>query len=201
MIKNIIFDLGGVILNFDLKLTAEKFRSLGVHKIEDFFYSDTSNTFKDYEGGKISDQEFVELLKGMIGIPITDQQVIDSWNAMLIDFPKERIHWLKDLGKRYRLFLFSNTNAIHQEMFRSIYRNSFGGTHLDELFEKAYYSHSLKMRKPDVAAFEFILKENNLKPEETLFVDDSLINVAAARQAGIQAIHLEPGMDIVDLKF
>jgi len=72
---------------------------------------------------------------------------------------------------------------------------------LDELFEKAYYSHSMKMRKPDVAAFEFILKENNLIPEETLFVDDSLINVEAAKQARMQAIHLERGMDITELEF
>ena len=201
-IKNIIFDLGGVLLNNDINRTRDGFKNLGVHNIEElFFHGHAADFFKDYEIGKINDQEFIESLKGMIGSSATDQDVIDSWNAMLGDFPKRRIDWLKDLKKKYRLFLFSNTNAIHLEMFQAIYRNSYGGTGLDELFEKAYYSHVIKMRKPDIASFQFILKDSNLKAEETLFIDDSLINVEAARQAGMQAIHLEPGTDVTDLKW
>jgi len=199
-IKNIIFDLGGVLLNIDIKRTQEHFKNLGVHNIEEYFrFGHGAGAFIDYEAGLINDQQFVESLKGMIGSSVSDQDVIDSWNAMLIDFPKERIEWLKELKKKYRLFLFSNTNAIHLETFRQIYRNAHGGTSLDELFEKAYYSHLIKMRKPDLAAFEFILKDNNLKASETAFVDDFLMNVEAARKVGIKGIHLEPGMTVLDL--
>ena len=199
-INNIIFDLGGVLLNLDIKRALNQFRSLGVHNIEEFFTGGhVAAAFKDYEVGLINDQQFIESLKGLCGVSVSDQQVIDTWNSMLLDFPKERIDFLKELKKKYRLFLLSNTNAIHLDYFRHIYRRSFGDTSLDELFEKAYYSHLIKMRKPDLAAFEFILADNNLKASETVFVDDSPINVEAARKVGILGIHLEPGMDVVDL--
>ena len=201
-IKNIIFDLGGVLLNLDFKRALNQFRNLGVHNIEELFRpAQPSNAFRDYEVGLINDQQFIQSLKGLFSVSVSDQQVIDSWNAMLGDFPKERIDFLKELKKKYRLFLFSNTNAIHLEFFRQIYRSSFGDTSLDELFEKAYYSHLIKMRKPDLAAFEFILKDNNLKAGETAFVDDTLVNVEAARKVGMKGIHLEPGMTVLDIKF
>ena len=201
-IKNIIFDLGGVLLNLDIKRALNHFRNLGVHNIEEIFNpGQPSNAFRDFEVGLINDEQFIESLKGMCGVSISDQQVIDSWNAMLVDFPKERIDFLKELKKKYRLFLFSNTNAIHLDFFRQIYRKSFGDTSLDELFEKAYYSHLIKMRKPDLAAFELILKDNNLKAGETAFVDDTLVNVEAARKVGMKGIHLEPGMSVLDLEF
>jgi len=200
-ITSIIFDLGGVLLNLDIKRAHDQFRKLGVHNIEELFrFGHGSAVFTDYEGGLINDEQFIASLKGLTGIDISDQQIIESWNAMLLDFPKERIDFVKDLKKKYRLFLFSNTNAIHLEFFRQIYRKSIGDTSLDELFEKAYYSHLIKMRKPDLAAFEFILKDNNLKASETAFVDDSLVNVEASCKVGIKGIHLEPGMDVVDLE-
>ena len=199
-IKNIIFDLGGVLLNLDLKRALDQFRNLGVHNIEELFKpAHPANAFRDYEVGLINDQQFIESLKGLCGVSVSDQQIIDSWNAMLLDFPKERIDFLKELKKKYRLFLFSNTNAIHLDFFRQIYRKTFGDTSLDELFEKAYYSHLIKMRKPDMAAFGLILKDNNLKAGETAFVDDTLVNVEAARKAGMIGIHLEQGMTVLDL--
>lgn len=201
-ITSIIFDLGGVLLNIDIKRTQDRFRNLGVQNIEEFFrFAHGAGPFLDYEAGLIDDQQFVESLKRLAGLNISDQQVIDAWNALLLDFPKDRIELLKELKKKYRLFLFSNTNAIHLVTFREIYRSAYGGTSLDELFEKAYYSHVIKMRKPDLAAFEFILKDSNLKAEETLFIDDFLMNVEAARLAGLRAIHLESGMDVTDLKW
>lgn len=200
-ITSIIFDLGGVLLNNDIKRTQDQFRKLGVHNIDERFgFGHASAIFMEYEKGLVDDQQFVEALKRATGLSVSDQEIIDSWNAMLIDFPKERIEWLKELRKKYRLFLFSNTNAIHLETFRQIYRSAHGGTSLDELFEKAYYSHLIKMRKPELAAFEFILKENNLKPSETVFVDDFLMNVEAARKVGMKGIHLEPGMSVLDLE-
>ena len=200
-IKNIIFDLGGVLLNLDFKRTHDRFRSLGIDNIEELFrFGLGSATFMDHEAGLITDEQFLLKLKGLIPTPVTDQQVIDSWNALLVDFPKKRIERLKELKKKYRLFLFSNTNGIHLEWFHQIYRSSYEDTSLEDLFEKAYYSHVIKMRKPDVTAFQFILKDNNLKPEETLFIDDALVNVEAARQAGMEAIHLEPGLDMADLE-
>src|SRR5205823_3635700 len=115
---------------------------------------------------------------------ISDQDVIDAWNALLLEFPPERIGLLKELKSRYRLFLFSNTNAIHYNKFRQMYHNSFSGE-LEDLFEKAYFSHSLGHRKPDTGGFELIIKENRLDPKQTLFVDDAFINVEGALKVGL----------------
>ena len=162
-IKSIIFDLGGVLLNLDIKRTQEHFKNLGVKNIDELFrFGHASSFFVDYEIGLISDTEFVQTLKKISGLEVKDEEILNAWNAMLLDFPEERIKWLKELKKKYRLFLFSNTNAIHLETFQAIYRKSYGNTSLDELFEKAYYSHLMKMRKPDVASFEYIIKDSNL---------------------------------------
>src|ERR1051325_2548756 len=163
-IKNIIFDLGGVIINLDNKRTEDAFTSLGLKDIRSYFgHGHAASFFKEYEVGGISDRQFIDSIKGLTGLmSVPDQAIIDSWNALLLDFPPERIQLLKELRKSYRLFLFSNTNALHLSALRQIYIKTFGGGALEDLFEKTYYSHILRMRKPDTASYEYILKENKL---------------------------------------
>lgn len=199
--KAIIFDLGGVILDIDIKRTNNAFRELGFEKIDDYFgLGHAAGFFRDYEDGSVSDEEFVEGVRKMLDYKVSEQDVIQAWNSLLIEFPEERINFLKELKNDYRLFLFSNTNGIHQQAFAKMYEEGFGGV-LDELFEKAYYSHTEGFRKPDATGFLHILKENNLSPEETYFVDDAYVNVEAANKVGIKGVHLEPGKSIMDLKF
>jgi glucose-1-phosphatase len=200
-IKNVIFDLGGVLLNLDLAKTLNAYKGMGLHYIEDLFrIGHAESFFKQYETGGINDEEFIESIVRLEGNTGKHEQVIEAWNAMLLDFPPDRVEWLKELGKRYRLFLFSNTNAIHLLQFQKAFRDVYG-FEMDDLFEKAYYSHVVRLRKPDAEAYRHVLTENNLVPEETVFIDDALVNVEAANSVGIRGIHLKPGMSVVELKF
>jgi putative hydrolase of the HAD superfamily len=202
-IKNIIFDLGGVILNLDNQRTEDAFIGLGVKNIRQFFgHGHAASFFKDYEVGAITDQQFLDSIREMAALgDVSDEAIIDGWNALLLDFPPERIELLKQLRKRYRIFLFSNTNALHLAALRRTYTQTFGGGSLDDHFERTYYSHLLKMRKPDKASYEHILRENRLHGPETLFVDDAVINVEGAEQAGLKGLYLRPGVSLLDFQW
>jgi HAD superfamily hydrolase (TIGR01509 family) len=199
-IQNIIFDLGGVLLNLDMQKTEDAFLQMGVKNFKDLFaLGHAASFFKEYEVGLISDDEFIAALQALAGIQHERATVIHGWNAMLCDFPTERIELLIQLKKKYRLFLFSNTNAIHLNAFQRTYSHAFNGNLLDHLFEKAYYSHDIKLRKPDIKAFEYVLHDSKLQPGQTLFIDDALVNVEGARTAGIHGYHLEPGKTVLEI--
>ena len=199
-IKNIIFDLGGVILNLDNQRTEDAFVAMGVKDFKTLFgLGHAASFFKEYEIGKITDAEFINELKKLAGLSVPDEIVLHAWNVMLLDFPPERIELLKALGKRYRIFLFSNTNALHLAALQKIYRDTFKEGELDDHFEKTYYSHTLGLRKPAKESFDHIIYENKLEPGATLFVDDALINVEGAIAAGLKGLYLKPGTTVMDV--
>lgn len=199
-IENLIFDLGGVILTLDMPRAEQYFTDLGVKDYNALFRSgNVSSFFKEYEVGAIADEEFLNALRNLSGLSLSDEQLITAWNAMLGYFPEERIALLNRLKNKYRLFLFSNTNALHLTTFRKMYRDAFGGSTFDDHFERAYYSHLLRMRKPDKASYAYIIKENQLDPSKTVFIDDSMINIEGARSAGLHGIHVKPGMSVLDI--
>ncbi|MGN6493940.1 MAG: HAD family hydrolase [Agriterribacter sp.] len=199
-IDNIIFDLGGVILTLDMPRAEKSFTDLGVKEYNTLFRNgNVSSFFKDYEIGKISDEEFLASMKKLAGLSLNDADLLNSWNSMLGIFPPERVELLEKLKEKYRLFLFSNTNAIHLETFRKMYADTFVNKVFDDLFEKAYYSHTLGMRKPDAASFQYIIDENKLDPSRTVFIDDSLPNVEGAIAVGLKGIHVKPGTTILEL--
>ena len=197
--KNIIFDLGGVILNIDVRKTQKAFTSLGVKNIEEVFrMGHVESFFKSYEVGAIDDSQFINSIQKAAGIQVAAEIVVEAWNALLLDFPPERINFIKELKSKYRLFLLSNTSALHHVRFHEIFNEEFGGS-LDDLFDKAYYSHIIKLHKPNTAAYQLIVDENGLTPGETLFIDDSAANVEGAEKAGLKALHLSNGKTILDL--
>jgi HAD superfamily hydrolase (TIGR01509 family) len=199
MFQNIIFDLGGVLLNLDVAKTRDSFIDLGIENIDELFrIGHADSFFKEYEVGALNDDQFVEEALKLTRPGTSHQAVIDAWNSMLLDFPEERVAFLKKLKTRYRIFLFSNTNALHLQAFQKSFVDVYG-SHMDELFETAWYSHVINMRKPDVAAFDYVVREAGLDAAGTLFIDDALVNVEGARAAGLQAIHLTPGKTILDL--
>ncbi|HTI90902.1 MAG TPA: HAD family phosphatase [Puia sp.] len=201
-IKNIIFDLGGVIINLDNQRTEDAFTSLGVKDFRSYFgHGHASSFFKEYEVGRLSDQQFIDSLRQLTGLSLSDEDIVESWNALLLDFPPERIQLLKQLRKSYRIFLFSNTNALHLAALQQTYRDTFGGGSLEDHFEKTYYSHLMGMRKPDRESFEYILKENQLNAEETMFVDDAIINVEGAEKVGLRGLFLRPGVSLLDFQW
>ncbi|RNI28136.1 HAD family phosphatase [Rufibacter immobilis] len=196
-IKNIIFDLGGVIINIDYAKSTDALRAFTASETQvDFSQKAQSELFDLYERGDISDAEFREGLRKEYGINATDAQIDQAWNTMLLDIPAERIELLRALKKHYRLYLLSNTNAIHMVAFNKIVSDSYGIPSLDELFDKPYYSHLVRKRKPGAEVFEHILAENRLKAEETLFIDDSIQHIVGAQQVGLQTIHLAPPLTI-----
>ncbi|MCC6288054.1 MAG: HAD family phosphatase [Chitinophagaceae bacterium] len=199
-VDNIIFDLGGVLLTLNMPAAEQKFMALGVKNYNELFRSgNVSSFFKDYEVGAIDNAAFLNSLRALSGLPLSDDELTDAWNAMLGVFPKERIDLLHKLKSKYRLFLFSNTNAIHRDKFYKIYSDSFNNANFDDHFEKAYYSQVLGMRKPDVESYKYIIGEQGLNASRTLFIDDSALNIEGAKAAGLQSVHITPGTTILDI--
>jgi putative hydrolase of the HAD superfamily len=199
-IKNVIFDLGGVVLDIDFKRTEKAFQLLGLENFSDHISQfHITDFFEQYETGKIGDIEFVDGILKLIDTPIEREKVISAWNALLLDFLPERISLLKRIKTQYRTFLLSNTNSIHHKEFQQRLYNAYG-VYLEDLFEKAYYSHAVKLRKPGAAIFELVLKENDLLASETLFIDDTASNFDEARKLGIHVHHLVPGTSITDME-
>lgn len=187
-IKNIIFDLGGVIINLDMDRTYHAFKALaGEVEVPAFNYTVQHDIFKQFEVGAIDTPTFYNGLRELIG-PFTNAQLQQAWNAMLLDIPQERVMLLKQLKEQYRTFLFSNTNQVHFEGFNQILLDAHGLPTLDSLFERVYFSHTMGMRKPDVASFLRIIEENGLNPAETLFLDDTAGHLEGAKAAGLQTL-------------
>ena len=198
-IRHIILDFGGVLLNIDYTRTEKAFRDLG---IDDFGerYSQLKQTelFDQLETGRITEEKFLSALKEISGKMLSDQQIIEAWNAMLLDLPLRRLQILQQLQLHFDLFLLSNTNAIHEAAFNKILKAQAGFASMAVFFDKVYFSHRVGLRKPDKAIFELILNEHQLQPERTLFVDDSPQHIEAAQKLGIQTIFLKKGMTIED---
>jgi putative hydrolase of the HAD superfamily len=193
MLKNILFDLGGVLLNINMDKTKTAFARLG-WKEEDWkgVAQSGSPIFENLEIGISSPASFRENIRRILPNNPNDQEIDAAWNAMLIDFPAETIAYLIQLNRSYRLYLLSNTNELHLRRFREIFESAYGYP-MDQLFEKCYYSHELGFRKPSPVAFEIVLKDAALHPSETLFVDDLKANTEAAEKLGLKVLHIEPG--------
>jgi glucose-1-phosphatase len=191
-VKNLIFDLGGVIINLAPDKTVAAFAQLsGMPQAEVLHLYAGQAVFHDYEKGLVSDGEFRAALRSLFTTDATDAQLDACWNAMLLDIPISRIELLKKLRKKYSLYLLSNTNNIHLQCFNGIVSNTTGQKSLDELFDRAYYSHLMKMRKPDTEIYEYVLEQHALVSGETLFLDDNRSNLEGAQKVGIQTFHVE----------
>lgn len=196
-IKHIIFDLGGVLLNIDYQLTEQAFVELGVKNFPEM-YSQLKQTslFDDYETGRISEDDFVEKLQQAAQTDINKVDIIDAWNAMLLDFPTRRLQILQQLRTYYDMVLLSNTNQTHEAAFNKILMDSHTIPSIAAFFDRVYLSHRVGMRKPDTEIFSRIINECSFTPEHTLFIDDSPQHVEGAKKLGIQTIWLEKGMTI-----
>jgi len=197
--KNIIFDLGGVLLDIDFGLTHKAFEQAGVPGFDKLYGQHAASPFfVDFEKGKIPVPQFFDHIREICGCPLTDETIVSCWDALLKGFEPEKIEWLQQIGKRYNIFLFSNTNIIHYEWFVNDF-NQLAGEHFNDQFIKAYYSHEMGLRKPDAESFQYILEEQQLEAAETIFIDDTIKNVEAAGKLGFHAIHLPSPKSILDL--
>ena len=199
--KNIIFDLGGVILNIDFKQTALAFAELGIGNFNEYYTLQTvTPLFEKLEIGAIDADNFYNEFRELAQLSsLTTEQIMHAWNALLLDFPPERIQWLKDIKNRYRIYLLSNTNEIHHTAFTQIYKQQIGNCEFDSLFVKTYYSYKMGLRKPSKEIFEVVLKDENLQAAETVFIDDSEVNIFAAASVGLQTIYLPSPKTLLEL--
>lgn len=196
--ENIIFDLGNVILDVKPHLL----QSFLAHSIGTDLDGLHQHLFVDgiyhgFEIGTISPGEFRDAIRRFSPSHLSDEDIDRAWNSILGEIPAARIELLRRLKDRYRLFLLSNTNEIHYDAYSAYVQSTFGAR-LEDFFEKAYYSHQMGLRKPDERIFMRVVEENGIDPAETLFVDDYLENVRAAKKAGLMGFHLDDGKDITE---
>jgi putative hydrolase of the HAD superfamily len=191
-IQNLIFDLGGVILDLHFDRTHEAFARAGHRSVEEIrAMMDTSSFFNDYEKGLLTDDEFRTEIRRMLQSDLSDAEIDAAWNALLGEIPLERLQLLQRLRSKFRVFLLSNTNGIHIPYINNIVKTVSGEPALGSFFEEAYYSHVLKMRKPEKEIYEHVLKQHQLVPEFTLFLDDNLLNLKGAEATGIKTFHVQ----------
>lgn len=196
----IIFDLGGVIINIDYHRTKMAFETLGVKNFDKLFSkASQSNLFDQLEKGAISDEDFFSQIRTISGLNISDEEIRQAWNAILLDFPIERIEKLQKLKNRYRLFLLSNTNRIHIKAFTELLFQQFGKNPLSDIFERIYFSSDIGMRKPDAEIFNRVIEENQLNKPKTIFIDDSPQHIEGAARCGIPSYHLQEGQELINL--
>lgn len=192
-IKNLVFDLGGVIVDLSIDSALQAFTRLsGFEKSKvDSLYA-TEQKFLDYEMGLISEEEFRAFVTSCYSLNCTDEELDKSWNSMIVGLPLIKLQLLERLKKTYNVFLLSNTNSIHIRYINSIVLPSVtdDGKILDDYFHRAYYSHMMNMRKPNADIFEEVLRDSNLKAHETLFLDDNAANIEGAQKVGIKTVHV-----------
>jgi putative hydrolase of the HAD superfamily len=198
-IKNIIFDLGGVLLNIDPKKTIESFEKLGMEQlVGDNGLSYDHEIFYLMEQGKVTSEEFRDGVRKLLQAKVSDSQIDEAWTAMLLDFPEIRVQLVKNLQRDFKIYLFSNTNAIHVEKFHSNFRKQHG-FEVSTLFEKDFYSNEIGLRKPSSESFHEIIRLSGVNANESLFIDDSKANVEAAVASGMKGFWLEPGQKIEEI--
>lgn len=199
-IKNIVFDLGNVIIDIDVPQAAQSFAQLSGQKPEDVVEMfGTAGLFGQFETGKLDADGFRAYVRDLLKNPDWEDAVVDTaWNSLLLDIPPERIEMIQKLSENYRLFLLSNTSSIHIEAVNRILEKATGVARLDDLFEKLFLSYEMGLMKPDPAIYEQVLQEAGLEASETLFLDDNENNIVAARALGIQTFHIAPPLTMLD---
>ena len=199
-IKNIIFDFGGVILDIDPQLTINEFVKLGVNDFSKLLTPEfTEEIIGKFERGILTPEVFRAKLKSFLNIDITDQQLDDAWNSLLYDIPAERIEIIGQVKKNYQIILLSNSNEIHYDLYVRDLQLRFGYREFDELFHKAYFSFDLHLLKPNPDIYEFVINQHGFLPEETLFIDDKIENIEAARKLGMKTYQLEKPERVRDI--
>ena len=200
IIRNIVFDFGGVVCNIDFKLSELKFRELGFTGFNpSYSFEESEDVFRKIEGGKISIPDFIAVLKKHLRAGTTDEEVLLAWNAMIMDLPSQRVKLLEEIKKSYRIFILSNSNEIHYHKYLEDFNKTYGYASFGDLFEKTWFSFQIHLQKPAKEIFEYIILDGSLKAGETLFIDDSFQHIEAAAAVGLRTFHLQPPMEITNL--
>lgn len=195
MIKTLLFDLGGVLLNLDKEACIQSFINLG--------YKDVRSMITNYrqegmlrllESGLVTPDEFCDGIRKLVGKEVEDEVIKEAVRSFLLDIPMYKLEYLAELKKNYHIVMLSNTSSIAIEY---IYRRNLTsrGLKLDNYFDECYYSFELKSMKPDDECFERMIEQSGLDPKETLFLDDSMANLEASKKFGFQTFYAKEYTD------
>ena len=195
-IRHIIFDLGGVLLNLDVEGCTRAFEKAGLKDIRSILTgTNEGGIFSEYERGEIGTPEFRDGIRQLASQSLTDDEIDRMWVNELLDIPQEKLDLLVSLRSKYDIYLLSNTNELHwQHVVESLLPQQ--NYRVEDLFKETFLSFRMKLAKPDPEIFREVLRQAGLKPEETLFIDDSAVNCQAAQSVSIQTEHYKPGNDL-----
>jgi putative hydrolase of the HAD superfamily len=199
MIRNIIFDYGGVIIDLDFDRLTSEFEKLGVagfdqHRLQ----LHQAGVFDRLDKGQISEAEFRQAIRQQTGASLTDEQIDSAWNSLIAGVKEEKIKTLTKLISSHKTFLLSNTNFIHLKAITKYLLRTYGRVNLDSLFDKVYYSCVLGLRKPEKEIYQKVINDSGLKPSQTLYIDDSPEHVEGAAREGLIAVLYDPAEPLGD---
>ncbi|MDD2387052.1 MAG: HAD family phosphatase [Bacteroidales bacterium] len=191
-VKNIIFDLGNVILDINTSRSETAFANYGLKNFENLYtLAAQSELFDRLEVGNITPKEFYAEFRELTGTHLSDDIIKDCWNALILDYEPKRIKLLKQVKPEYRTFILSNTNKIHYDFYTDLIKKTQNIDGLESLVEKAYFSHELNLKKPGREIFHYVLQDSNLIANETIFIDDNKPNIITAYEMGFKTVLLE----------
>lgn len=199
MIKNLLFDLGGVIIDIERMNCVRAFERLGLPDAESFFGDYVQKgAFAALESGEIGAEAFRAELRRLIGRHVSDAEIDAAFCKFLTGLPVSRLEALRQLRKHYGVYVLSNTNPI---MWHSRIKQLFEqeGREREDYFDGIVTSFEAKTMKPSAAIFDYTQKHLNIKPEETLFLDDSKANISAAEALGWRGAHVPPGTEFITI--
>ena len=201
--KNIIFDLGGVLIDLSFKRMQEELQKLGADPSAFFVKSSAkeastisdgisaSDLIKGYQTGDVGTDKFIGMLQKCCAKPVSKDEIVNAWNSCLDGLPEERLEMVKSLrAKGYKTYILSNINDLHWEYIKQEYFEK-QGYKVSDLFDAAFCSHEVHMAKPDPLIYRHVLKEIGSNGDDSLFIDDSSINVEIAKKKGIPSEWLD----------
>lgn len=195
-IKNIVFDLGGVLIELDHTRPILRFKEIGVEDADRLLDPyEQKGVFLEVENGKISADEFCRRLREHTGKELTYEQIKYAWLGFIVDTPQYKLDYLLELRKKYNVYLLSNTNPIIQEGWARTNQFTPAGRPIGAYFDKMYTSYEVGVTKPDRRIFEYMIRDSGLLPSETLFVDDGKKNIEVARELGFETYQPANGED------
>ncbi|TNF39629.1 MAG: HAD family phosphatase [Bacteroidetes bacterium] len=199
-IKNIIFDLGKVLLNLDFNASIAAFQQLGLkNDVLDNKQAYSDPVFYELEVGKVTPAEFCNRVRKVLNnSAATDSQIEDAWYSMILDIPANRVKVVQELSKNYNVYLFSNTNQIHIDRLHRAFKAEHG-IDFPSLFVKDFYSHEINARKPDLISYQKVIELSGINPEESIFIDDLEKNIVGAQQSGLKTFWLKEGMELTEV--
>lgn len=195
MIKNLLFDLGGVIMDIRRENCVEAMEAIGMTDANEYLGEYVQKgPFANIENGEWDEAMFRNGIRSIIGSDVSDEDIDAAFNAFLIGIPLHRLKELESLHSQFKIYLLSNTNPI---MWNSKIAQQFGkdGHDVNHYFDGEVRSYKAGCMKPDKKIFDIVVEKFGIKPEETLFLDDSQRNLDAAAKLGFNTLLVKPGSE------